>query len=143
MPDASRQDDGLINEPSAAALAAACLEAQGYVAARRPTLDIDPRLRTLWPRLLAEEVAEFRDAVAGQNLRDVADALGDILYVAYQAAASYGIPIDAVFREVHRSNLTKVGPDGAVAYRDDGKVLKPPSYSPPDIAGVLKRHLQA
>ena len=68
---------------------------------------------------------------------EAADALADLVYVIYGAALEWGIPLDAVFDEVHRSNMTKVWPDGTVHYRDDGKVIKPPTYSPADVALIL------
>jgi hypothetical protein len=122
---------------SNAQLAAVSLRAQGYECPDRPVLPADASMRELWPRLLDEEVQELRDAIAANDLVGVADALADVLYVAYQAAASYGIPIDDVFAEVHRSNLTKVGPDGEVERRADGKTLKPAGYSPPNLAPIV------
>lgn len=123
---------------SNAALARECLQLQGFDCPESPTLP-DYRLGALWPKLLLEEVAELGVALGANDLIGVADALADVLYVAYQAAASCGIPIDDVFAEVHRSNLTKVPADGEVNYRPDGKVMKPPGYSPPDIGSVLER----
>lgn len=79
------------------------------------------------------------DNIHGGDPVEAADALGDLLYVVYGAALEWGIPIDAVFAEIHRSNMTKVWPDGTVHYRDDGKVIKPPTYSKADIKGVLER----
>jgi len=70
----------------------------------------------------------------------VADAIADLLYVVYGAALTFGIPTAEVFAEVHRSNMTKLGDDGLPIYRDDGKVLKGPHYSPPDLAPILARH---
>lgn len=129
----------MLDQSTNADLAAACFHAQGSVAPSRPTLAVDPALHAFWPQLLDEEVSELREALHTQDLVEVADALADILYVAYQAAASYGIPIDAVFREVHRSNLAKVSPDGLVIRRADGKVMKPAGWTPPDVARVLNR----
>jgi predicted HAD superfamily Cof-like phosphohydrolase len=90
-------------------------------------------------KLIMEEALEFQEAAANEDLVEMADALADLLYVTYGAALECGIPLDAVFDEVHRSNMTKVWPDGTVHYRHDGKVLKPPTYSPADIALVLNR----
>jgi predicted HAD superfamily Cof-like phosphohydrolase len=67
------------------------------------------------------------------DLAKVAKELADLLYVTYGTAASLGIDIDEVFAEVHRSNMSKVGPDGVPMYREDGKVLKGPNYTPPNI----------
>lgn len=88
-------------------------------------------------RLLDEEVGELADAITAGNLTAVADALADIVYVACGTADLLGIPFDAVFAEVHRANMSKLGADGRPVLRADGKVLKGPGYVPPDVAGVL------
>lgn len=103
----------------------------------RPNREVDPELRELRVELLREEFEEFKDAVATNDIVSVADALGDIVYVAYGAALTYGIDLDAVLAEVHRANMSKLGPNGEPWLRDDGKVLKPPTYSPPDVRRVL------
>lgn len=71
------------------------------------------------------------------NESKLAKELADLLYVVLGTAAAYGIPIDDVYREVHRSNMSKLGEDGKPIYREDGKVLKGPNYSPADIESVL------
>ena len=68
---------------------------------------------------------------------EIADALGDGVYVKYGHAIERGIPLDDVLREIHRSNMSKLGDDGKPILRDDGKILKGPNYSPPDIAKVI------
>jgi predicted HAD superfamily Cof-like phosphohydrolase len=88
-------------------------------------------------QLITEEYEEFRDASATRNLIEIADSLADMVYVIYGTALEYGIDLDRVLDEVHRSNMSKVWEDGTVHYRVDGKVLKPPTYSRADIAGVL------
>ncbi len=88
-------------------------------------------------RLLAEEVQEYYDAVAAGDVVEVADALADIVYVAYGSALSHGIDLDAVIAEVHRSNMSKLGADGKPVLREDGKVIKGPGYFRPDIASVI------
>lgn len=87
--------------------------------------------------LIIEEAAEFETASLMADTTGVADAIGDLLYVVYGAALEWGIPADAILEEVHRSNMTKVWPDGTVKRRDDGKILKPPSYSPAMIERIL------
>lgn len=82
---------------------------------------------------IAEELDELRQAVANQDLVKVADGLGDLLYVVYGAGLAFGIDLEPVFAEIHRSNLTKLG--GPV--RDDGKLLKPDWYEPPQLGAVL------
>jgi predicted HAD superfamily Cof-like phosphohydrolase len=88
-------------------------------------------------KLINEEAKEFSDACDAGDIVGMADGLADLLYVTYGAALECGIPIDAVFDEVHRSNMSKVWSDGSIRYREDGKVMKPPTYSPADVKGVL------
>ncbi|CAN7219770.1 hypothetical protein LJR045_000788 [Microbacterium sp. LjRoot45] len=103
----------------------------------RPRGHVDPVLAQLRVDLLVEEVEEFREATHEGNAVGIADALADIVYVAYGAALTYGIDLDAVIREVHRSNISKLGADGRPVRRADGKILKPSTYRPPDIHAVL------
>jgi predicted HAD superfamily Cof-like phosphohydrolase len=105
--------------------------------ATRPNPKVPVDLGELRIDLLEEEVGEFREAVEQNDLVAIADALADILYVTYGAAITFGIDLDAVVREVHRSNMSKLGPDGRPILRADGKVLKPATYSPPEISRVL------
>jgi len=88
--------------------------------------------------LLEEEFDEYFDAEEDADIVGIADALADIIYIALGTAVSYGIPLDKVFEEVHRSNMAKLV-DGKVLRRADGKVQKPEGWTPPDIAGVLKK----
>ena len=92
----------------------------------------DPDLADLRVRLIDEELDELARGLDNNNRIEVADALGDLLYVIYGAADLWGIDIDRVFAEIHRSNMTK---DGG-GKRDDGKILKGPNYSPPDLSFV-------
>lgn len=75
------------------------------------------------------------------NIINLAKELADLLYVTYGTAAAYGIPIDEVYREVHRSNMSKLGEDGKPIYREDGKVLKGPNYSPADIEKIINKKI--
>lgn len=68
---------------------------------------------------------------------DLAKELADLLYVIYGTAEELRIPIEEVFKAVHESNMSKLWPDGTVHYNDFGKVIKPPTYSPPDIEKIL------
>lgn len=102
-----------------------------------PTL-LDDDTRFLRETLITEEYWEFFEASGQGNLVAIADSLTDLLYVIYGAAHAYGIDIDACFAEVHRSNMSKVGPDGKVVRREDGKILKPDTYTPPDLESILK-----
>lgn len=88
--------------------------------------------------LIEEELEELRTAIADENIVEVADALTDILYVVYGAGLTFGIDLDKTFAEVHRSNMSKLGPDGKPIYREDGKILKGPDYTPPDLTFILK-----
>ena len=87
--------------------------------------------------LIREELQEFSDALDSEDVVGVADALTDLLYVVYGAGCAFGIDLDACFDEVHRSNMSKLGEDGAPIYREDGKVMKGPYYFPPDIKKVI------
>jgi len=111
----------------------------GLPVAQQPAADLSPGEVTLRQDLIEEEVAELRQAAETGDLVAVADALADIVYVAYGTAWVYGIGLDDVLDEVHASNMTKLGADGRPLHRADGKVLKGPGYRPPQIAGVLAR----
>lgn len=87
--------------------------------------------------LIAEELNELFDACEQKDIVEVADALTDILYVTYGAGHAFGINLDECFREVQRSNMSKLGEDGKPIYRDDGKVLKGPNYFEPDLKSIL------
>ena len=104
-----------------------------------PTVDIDAALANLRIALLREETEEFVAAAEKGDLIAIADALADIVYVVYGTALTYGIDLDAVLREVHRSNMSKLGEDGKPLLRDDGKVLKSERYFPPDVQAVLAK----
>ncbi|MFD2079291.1 Predicted phosphohydrolase, Cof family, HAD superfamily [Actinopolymorpha cephalotaxi] len=88
--------------------------------------------------LLREEFEEYVEAAAAGDLVAVADALADMTYVIYGTACEYGIPLDAVLAEVHRSNMSKLGPGGRPILRADGKVVKGPGFAAPDIAPLLR-----
>lgn len=88
--------------------------------------------------LIDEERQELTEALEAGDIVEVADALTDIAYLVYGTALEFGIDLDACFAEVHRSNMSKLGADGLPIFRDDGKVLKGPTYSRPDLAPILK-----
>lgn len=92
---------------------------------------------TLMNNLILEELQELNEAFDQGDIIGVADALADILYVTAQQAALHGFPVDALLREVQRSNMSKLGADGNPIIRDDGKVLKGPNFSEPNLAAVL------
>ena len=87
--------------------------------------------------LIAEEVEELWNACENKDIVEIADALTDILYVTYGAGHAFGIDLDKCFAEVQRSNMSKLGEDGNPIYREDGKVMKGPNYSEPDLKSVL------
>ena len=92
--------------------------------------------RELRKKLLAEEYTEYVVAEYNNDLVEIADALADIIYIAAGTAVSYGIPLDTIFAEVHRSNMSKLV-DGKVIRRSDGKVQKPEGWNPPNIKNIL------
>ena len=102
-----------------------------------PSADVDKSLAKLRVALLQEEVGEFITASEKGDLVAIADALADIAYVVYGTALTYGIDLDSALREVHRSNMSKLGGDGKPLLRGDGKVIKSERYFPPDISSVL------
>jgi len=90
--------------------------------------------------LLAEENNEYLEAVEKEDLVGIADALGDQLYIIYGTILKHGLQhkIEEVFREIHRSNMSKLGADGKPIYREDGKILKGPSYFRPNIKAIIQ-----
>ena len=83
--------------------------------------------------LIKEELDEFKDAIDKKDIKEVADALTDILYVTYGAGHAFGINLDKCFKEVQNSNMSKLGNDGKPIYNDKGKVMKGPNYFKPDL----------
>ena len=84
----------------------------------------DDNERDLRYNLLKEEFEEYETAESNDDIVEIADALADIIYIACGTAVSYGIPLDKIFDEVHRSNMAKLV-DGKVLRREDGKIKKP------------------
>ena len=84
--------------------------------------------------LIREELEEFADAIEKKDIKEVADALTDILYVTYGAGHAFGIDLDSCFNEVQNSNISKLGDDGKPIYNDKGKVMKGPKYFKPDLS---------
>ncbi len=108
-----------------------------------PTAAVGADQLALRLALIEEEVGELREAAVAGDLVGVADALADIIYVAYGTAHVYGIGLDSVLDEVHASNMTKLGADGRPVRRADGKILKGPDYRPPDVRSVLRAQQSA
>ena len=93
--------------------------------------------RELRLELIREEYEELEEAIENRDIVEVADALTDLLYVIYGAGHAFGIDLDACYTEVHYSNMSKLGPDGAPMKREDGKVIKGPDFFEPDLVAVL------
>ncbi len=83
--------------------------------------------------LIREELLELKEAIEKKDIKEVADALTDILYVTYGAGHAFGINLDKCFEEVQNSNMSKLGPDGKPIYNEHGKVMKGPDYFKPDL----------
>jgi predicted HAD superfamily Cof-like phosphohydrolase len=89
--------------------------------------------------LIFEELGEYETAVVTGDVTAVADALADLAYVVIGTAVAHGLTqFDAIFAEVHRSNMSKLGADGKPIHRSDGKVLKGPNFTSPNLAPLLK-----
>lgn len=87
--------------------------------------------------LIREEYHELLSAHEGEDICEFADAICDLVYVLVGTAVSYGIPFDRCFAEVQRSNMSKLGEDGKPIVREDGKILKGPNFSPPDLHSII------
>ena len=98
----------------------------------------DDKTMELRLELIKEELSELEDAMKKKDLKEVADALTDILYVTYGAGYAYGIDLDQCFKEVQRANMSKLGEDGKPIYNDQGKVMKGPNYTKPDLTKFVK-----
>ena len=88
--------------------------------------------------LIKEELNELQNAIKTKNLKEIADALTDILYVTYGAGHAYGIDLDKCFGEVQKSNMSKLGEDGKPIYNEKGKVMKGSKYFEPNLKQFIK-----
>ena len=88
--------------------------------------------------LIKEELDELKEAMDSKDIKEVADALTDILYVTYGAGHAFGIDLDKCFEEVQNSNMSKLGDNGKPIYNESGKVMKGPKYFKPDLNKFLK-----
>ena len=131
-------------------------DAFGVETPSKPTISTEER-RVLRVKLIAEELMELCEASGvylwldttstggmqvGESLKvpdlvEIADALTDLQYVVLGSCLEYGLPQQLIFDEVHSSNLSKLGKDGKPIYREDGKVLKGPSFYRPDIKSII------
>ena len=107
----------------------------------KPKSDISTEITELRYNLMKEENEEYLQAVKSNDLIEIGDALGDMLYILCGTIISHGFQdkIEAIFDEIQRSNMSKLGADGKPIYREDGKVLKGPNYFKPDIEKILKK----
>ncbi len=104
-----------------------------------PNAQLGTEKNLLRYKLMREENEEYLDAAQEGDLEEVADALGDMLYILCGTILEHGLQhkIEEVFEEIQRSNMSKLGADGQPIYREDGKVLKGPNYFKPDIKAIL------
>jgi len=91
------------------------------------------KIVSLRVELIREELSELKEAIEKKNIKEVADALTDILYVTYGAGHAFGIDLDKCFEEVQKSNMSKLGNDGKPIYNENGKVMKGPDYFKPNL----------
>ena len=92
------------------------------------------KITSLRYELIKEELDEFKEAIDKKDIKEVADALTDILYVTYGAGHAFGIDLDKCFEEVQNSNMSKLGNDGKPIYNNKGKVMKGPNYFKPNLS---------
>jgi predicted HAD superfamily Cof-like phosphohydrolase len=105
-----------------------------------PTANLGEAKNLLRYKLMREENEEYLEAANNNDLVEVADALGDMLYILCGTIIEHGMQhkIEEVFNEIQRSNMSKLGADGKPIYREDGKVLKGPNYFKPNIKAILE-----
>lgn len=108
---------------------------------QEPTANLGEAKNKLRFNLMAEENEEYFEAAQNNDLVEVADALGDMLYILCGTILEHGMQykIEEVFNEIQRSNMSKLGADGKPIYREDGKVLKGPDYFKPNIKEILDK----
>ena len=98
----------------------------------------DKKITSLRYELIKEELEELKEAMEKRDIKEVADALTDILYVTYGAGHAFGINLDRCFEEVQNSNMSKLGLDGKPIFNDKGKVMKGPNYFKPNLDRFIK-----
>jgi predicted HAD superfamily Cof-like phosphohydrolase len=112
----------------------------GLGVSETPKGDLGESINMLRYNLMKEENEEYLEAVQNNDSVEIADALGDMLYILCGTIIEHGLQhkIEAVFDEIQRSNMSKLGHDGKPIYREDGKVMKGPNYFKPDFTEILK-----
>ena len=108
------------------------METFGQMVRTKPQFP-DEKTMKLRYDLIKEELNELEYAMKTKNLKEIADALTDILYVTYGAGFAYGIDLDKCFKEVQRANMSKLGEDGKPIFNEKGKVMKGPNYREPNL----------
>jgi predicted HAD superfamily Cof-like phosphohydrolase len=108
------------------------METFGQIVRTKPEFP-DKKTMQLRLDLIKEELNELEEAMIKKDLKEIADALTDILYVTYGAGYAYGINLDKCFKEVQRANMSKLGVDGKPIFNEKGKVMKGPNYLAPDL----------
>ena len=103
----------------------------------KPSLSSE-KINNLRIDLINEELEEFKEAIKNNDLKEVADALTDILYVTYGAGHAFGVDLDKCFEEVQNSNMSKLGEDGKPIYNESGKVMKGPNYFKPNLSKFIE-----
>ncbi|MFL9837508.1 nucleoside triphosphate pyrophosphohydrolase family protein [Flavobacterium sp. ST-75] len=112
----------------------------GLGISEQPKADLGEAVNMLRFNLMKEENEEYLEAVQNNDLTEIADALGDMLYILCGTIIEHGLQykIEEVFDEIQRSNMSKLGEDGKPIYREDGKVMKGPNYFKPNFEEILK-----
>ena len=108
------------------------MEKFGQMVRTKPQFPDDKTMK-LRLDLIKEELSELEEAMKAKNLKEIADALTDILYVTYGAGYAYGLDLDQCFKEVQRANMSKLDKDGKPIYNESGKVMKGPNYTKPNL----------
>ena len=106
---------------------------QSYFGPKEKACFPNEKITSLRYDLIKEELDELKEAIENKDIKEVADALTDILYVTYGAGHAFGINLDRCFEEVQNSNMSKLGSDGKPIYNENGKVMKGPHYFKPDL----------
>ena len=112
------------------------METFGQMVRTKPQFP-DEKTMQLRYDLIKEELNELEHAMKIKNLKEIADALTDILYVTYGAGHAFGINLDKCFAEVQSSNMSKLGNDGKPIYNENGKVMKGPNYFEPNLSKFI------
>ena len=109
---------------------------------KNPIGKIENEKEKLRFELMKEENEEYLEAAEKGNVIEIADALGDMLYILCGTIIEHGMQnvIEEVFEEIHKSNLSKLDENGKPIYREDGKVIKGPNYFPPNIEKIMKKY---